>query len=226
MASGSASRSKRRRARAASIPTSLSSVTCTCSLRRSVLPGSSRSANRAGPPGRRSVRAKPVASAASMPGIARSAIQRSVPLRSNGSRTGRTRCMEPGAGVGPRRRARSSVGVMPKTSRSVSLHCLMLPKPAENATSAIVSSVLVSSSRAECARWERARASGPAPSSSVSRRVRCRGEYPSRAESACTPSRSTTPSAMSRIALPTVSCRTFHSGDPGTASGRQRLHAR
>src|SRR5947199_228344 len=31
---------------------------------------------------------------------------------------------------------------------------------------------------------------------------------------------------MSRMARATTSARTFHSGDPGVASGRQRLHAR
>ena len=35
-----------------------------------------------------------------------------------------------------------------------------------------------------------------------------------------------TPSAMSRIALATTSARTSHSGEPGLASGRQRLQAR
>ncbi|MEZ5137086.1 MAG: hypothetical protein R2699_19090 [Acidimicrobiales bacterium] len=47
---------------------------------------------------------------------------------------------------------------------------------------------------------------------------------PSLAARPVTPSRSTTPS--SRIARLTRSRRTFHSGDPGEASGRQRLHAR
>ncbi len=41
-----------------------------------------------------------------------------------------------------------------------------------------------------------------------------------------TPSRSTTPSAISRIARPTRSARWSHSGEPGVASGRQRLQAR
>ena len=35
-----------------------------------------------------------------------------------------------------------------------------------------------------------------------------------------------TPSAIRRIARATTSARTFHSGEPGEASGRQRLHAR
>ena len=35
-----------------------------------------------------------------------------------------------------------------------------------------------------------------------------------------------TPSEMSRSARPARSPRTFHSGEPGDASGRHRLHAR
>ena len=38
--------------------------------------------------------------------------------------------------------------------------------------------------------------------------------------------RSIAPSAIKRIARPTRSPRTFHSGEPGDASGRQRLQAR
>lgn len=34
------------------------------------------------------------------------------------------------------------------------------------------------------------------------------------------------PSPMSRIARPTTSALAFQSGEPGTASGRQRRHAR
>ena len=41
-----------------------------------------------------------------------------------------------------------------------------------------------------------------------------------------TPSRSTSPSAISRIARPATSAATSHSGLPGVASGRQRLQAR
>ena len=56
------------------------------------------------------------------------------------------------------------------------------------------------------------------------RRAELRGEQPARGAAACsrggaaspaTPSRSTTPSPISRMAAPTVSARTFHSGDPG-----------
>ena len=56
-------------------------------------------------------------------------------------------------------------GVVANTSRTVSLNCRMLANPAANATSAIGRSVVSMSSRAVCARWARARASGPTPSS-------------------------------------------------------------
>ena len=115
---------------------------------------------------------------------------------------------------------------MPNTSRTVSLNWRTLAKPAEKATSAAGRSVPTSSIRAVWARCARLSASGPAPSSVVSSRVRWRGEYPSRAARPGTPSRSTTPSAIRRIARPAVSPRRFHSGEPGAASGRQRLQAR
>jgi hypothetical protein len=41
-----------------------------------------------------------------------------------------------------------------------------------------------------------------------------------------TSSRSTTPSAIRRMARPTTSARVSHSGDPGAISGRHRRHAR
>ena len=41
-----------------------------------------------------------------------------------------------------------------------------------------------------------------------------------------TPARSTSPSAMSRMARATTSARRSHSGDPGVAPGRHRLQAR
>ena len=50
--------------------------------------------------------------------------------------------------------------------------------------------------------------------------------YPTREASPSTPSRSTTPSAISRMARPAVSAATSQSGEPGVASGRQRLQAR
>jgi hypothetical protein len=102
----------------------------------------------------------------------------------------------------------------------------MLGKPAAKATSVNGSAVVSISSRAVCARWARASASGPAPSSATSWRLRCRSLKPSRRASPATPSRSTQPSRISRIARPTTSARAFHSGEPGEASGRQRLQAR
>ena len=102
----------------------------------------------------------------------------------------------------------------------------MLANPAANAISVTGSAVVCSSTRAVCARWARASATGPAPSSAVSCRCTWRALYPSRRASPPTPSRSTTPSPISRMARPTTSARTFHSADPGTASGRHRRQAR
>ena len=82
------------------------------------------------------------------------------------------------------------------------------------------------STRAVCARFALASASGPAPSSAVSTRDRCRGVYPTRQARPSTPSRSTTPSEISRIARPATVAWTSQSGLPGVASGRQRLQAR
>ena len=82
------------------------------------------------------------------------------------------------------------------------------------------------STRAVWARWARAMAMGPAPTSAASRRSSWRTLYPSRAARAGTPSRSTSPSAMSRMALAATSARVSHSGEPGVALGRQRLQAR
>ncbi len=112
------------------------------------------------------------------------------------------------------------------TSRTVSLKLRTEEKPAAKATSAMVSAVVSISMRAVCARWALARASGPAPSVASSCRSICRVLYPSRDASPGTPSRSTTPSAISRMARATTSSRSFHSGDPGVVSGRQRLQAR
>ncbi len=56
--------------------------------------------------------------------------------------------------------------------------------------------------------------------------MRWRALKPSREASPSTPSRSTTPSAINRIARPATSASTSHSGDPGEAPGRQRLQAR
>ena len=131
------------------------------------------------------------------------------------------------AGGAPRwARDRNEVGVVAKTRRTVSLNCRTLEKPAAKATSAKASPVVSMSSRAVWARWARARANGPAPTSARRCRSTWRVLYPSWSDNPVTPSRSTTPSAMSRMALATMSRRTFHSGDPGEASGRQRLQAR
>jgi hypothetical protein len=108
----------------------------------------------------------------------------------------------------------------------VSLNCRTLANPDANATSAIAIGVVSTRSRAVWARWARARASGPAPSSALRTRPSWRSEYPSRVANPGTPSRSTTPSPISRIARAARSARTFQSGDPGTASGRQRRQAR
>ncbi len=82
------------------------------------------------------------------------------------------------AGGCPRRslgaRARSSLGERAKTSRTVSLKVRMEEKPAANATSAMGSAVVSTSSRAVWARWARASARGPAPSSASSCRSTCR----------------------------------------------------
>jgi hypothetical protein len=64
--------------------------------------------------------------------------------------------------------ARSSVGVVAKTSRTVSLNCLMLAKPAPNATCANGRFVVSMSTRAVWARCARASAIGPAPTSATS----------------------------------------------------------
>ena len=108
----------------------------------------------------------------------------------------------------------------------VSLNCLTLAKPAANAISVNGSVVVSISTRAVCARWERASASGGAPTVSTSVRWRCRSLTASEPASPDTPDRSTTPSAISRIARPARSARVSHSGEPGTASGLHRLHAR
>jgi hypothetical protein len=108
----------------------------------------------------------------------------------------------------------------------VSLNCRTLAKPAANAISVTGMAVVWSSTLAAWARCARARATGPAPSSAVSCRCTCRALYPSRRARPATPSRSTTPSAIMRIARPTASARACHSAEPGTVSGRQRRQAR
>ncbi len=66
--------------------------------------------------------------------------------------------------------SRSRVGGVSKTSSIVALNWRMLAKPAANAMSPIGRVVVSTRMRAVCARCARARASGPAPSSVVSRR--------------------------------------------------------
>jgi hypothetical protein len=138
-----------------------------------------------------------------------------------------------GPGTGRRRvavtgpaRSRSAVGGMSYTSSIVALNCLIEENPAANAMSPMGSAVVSTRMRAVRARCALASASGPAPTSALSSRVTCRGEYPSRSASPSTPARSTTPSAISRMARPATSERTFHSGEPGEASGLHRLQAR
>ena len=84
-----------------------------------------------------------------------------------------------GAGIDRRRtsrcvRWRRSLGAAAYTSRTVSLNWRTLPKPAAKAMSVMPRSVVSISVRAVCARWARASASGPAPSSSVRIRLRWR----------------------------------------------------
>ncbi len=98
------------------------------------------------------------------------------PWASKGARAGRCTCRPPSEVGATRRRARSSVGVTAKTSRTVSLNCRTLANPAAKATSAIGRSDEVSRVRAVCARCARLRAFGPAPSSSVMIRLRWRSE--------------------------------------------------
>ena len=59
------------------------------------------------------------------------------------------------------------VGVVANTARTVSLNCRMLANPAAKATSAKGSPVVSISTRAVWARWARARARGPAPTSAT-----------------------------------------------------------
>jgi hypothetical protein len=121
---------------------------------------------------------------------------------------------------------RSSLGVAAKTSRMVMLNCRTLAKPAANATSVMGRSVVSMRSLAVWARRARASASGPAPTSATSTRFRWRSVYERRRARPVTPSLSTTPSEISRIALATRSVLASHSGEPGTASGLHRLQAR
>ena len=84
----------------------------------------------------------------------------------------------PGAGTPLRRalraRSRRPPGVSAKTCRIVSLHCRTLENPAANAMWVTGSSVVSSRIRAVWQRRARATASGPVPTSAVTRRLSCR----------------------------------------------------
>ena len=111
----------------------------------------------------------------STPGTARAPRKRSSASRSSGARYGSRSVIAPaGAAVSSRRVRRSRVGVTAKTSRTVSLNCRTLAKPAAKATSVTGRSVVSSSTRAVCARCARATAIGPAPTSATSCRCRWR----------------------------------------------------
>lgn len=206
-------------------------------------PGAGRSAAMPGPPGSRNVRLYVPSRHSSTPGTAWAT---RCPNRSaqSGSRNGSRTAMDPVAAGEPASirpanpprailapalrvaRSRSSVGVSANTCWTVSLNCRTLPNPAAKATSASLRSVVSASRRAVCARWARASASGPAPSSAIRDRSSCRRLYPRRVARPGTPLRSTSPSAISRTARATRSARRSHWGDPGVASGRHRLQAR
>ena len=116
--------------------------------------------------------------------MARAARKPSIRSASIGARYANLRWIRPGAagssdGSGSSRRVgaarwprvwRSWVGVTAKTSWMVALNCLMLAKPAAKAISDNGSAVDSMRMRAVCARCARAMASGPAPSSAVTRR--------------------------------------------------------
>ena len=74
------------------------------------------------------------------------------------------------------RLARRPVGVVANTACIVSLNCRTLANPAAKATSVLARSVVSSSTRAVWARWARASAIGPAPTSASSVRLSCRSE--------------------------------------------------
>ncbi len=222
-ASGSASRSNSRRHRATAGARSRTSLSRrVANTHRSA----GRNATLAVPCGRTSPRRYVVPSTSSTPGSVRAPRNSSSDDVCSGARYARRRLITPASPRATGRFSRSRLGDCAYTSSIVSLNCRTLPNPAANAMSASPRSVVSTRIRAVCARCARASASGPAPSSVVSIRLRCRSVYPSRVASPVTPSRSTTPSPMSRIARPTVSARASHSGDPGAASGRHRRQAR
>ena len=117
-------------------------------------------------------------------------------------------------------------GVTPNASRTVSLNWRTLPNPAAKAISVKSRWVVSMSTRAVWARCARAMASGPAPSSSVISRV----------DVALAVSEALGEAAHAFAVDDAVGDephrpgdgvpRASHSGEPGEASGRHRLHAR
>ncbi len=118
------------------------------------------------------------------------------------------------------------MGEQAYTSATTRLNARIEANPAANATRPSGMSVDSIKTRAHWARCARASAAGPAPTSATSSRSSCRSEYPNRPARPAAPSRSTTPSPIRRIARAVTSERQSHAGEPGAASGRQRLHAR
>ena len=126
----------------------------------------------ASPWGSSSARRNVVPSYDSTPGTDFDASRSSSHRPSNGRRVASRSTIVPGVtGSAPRTAvARRSRGVVAKTARTVSLNCRMLAKPAAKATSANRRSVVSTSTRAVCARWARASAWAPAPTSATSSR--------------------------------------------------------
>jgi hypothetical protein len=146
--------------------------------RRRTRPASSvRSSNQAGPPGRRTVRAKDVAAPTSAPATARAAIHANSPAASSGPRCGRTRSIAPGAGARHRRAdARAAQG---RHSEHLADGVVELADARESRRERDVRCRQVGRDEEHPRRVRALRASegeGPAPSSSVSSRVRWRDE--------------------------------------------------
>ena len=137
------------------------------------------SATVAGPNGSRSDRRYVVPSHASSPGTCRVRRKSSSGPPSNGARNGsRSSIAPPPPGAAALvlamvvaralARDRSWLGVRANTDRTVSLNCRMLANPLANATCDIGRSVVSIRMRAVWARWARASAIGPAPTSVTS----------------------------------------------------------
>lgn len=223
-ATGSASRSSRRRQRCTAVARS---ATASRRSEQETWSAAGRNVTTPVPRGSVNVRRYAPSTTSSTPGTARAPRKAKRPLLSKGGRKGRRSTTSPAdrGAVAPAER-RSSEGVTAKTARTVSLNWRTLENPAAKATSVSARSVVSTSTRAVWLRCARARAWGPAPTSARRSRWRWRSLTARRRASPCTPSRSTTPSAMKRMARPTRSARLSHSGEPGLASGRQRLQAR